>query len=99
MQDSKINYAKINKTALPYLPAILQRLLPGGKLIGHEYTALNPRRADSHLGSFKVNLMTGRWADFAVRASGSDVTSLVAYLFGLSQADAARRVMQLIGGV
>ena len=98
MLDSNINYAEINKTALPHLPAILQRLLPGGKIMGREYLALNPRRADSRLGSFKINLMTGRWADFAVRASGSDVTSLVAYLFGLSQTDAARRVMQLIGG-
>ena len=99
MTDPKIDFADVNKSAHPYLPAILSRILPGGKVMGREYLALNPRRPDSRLGSFKINLMTGRWADFAVRASGSDVTSLVAYLFGLSQTDAARRVMQLIGGV
>lgn len=98
MTEPKINYAAINKSALPYLPAILSRILPDGKVMGREYLALNPRRPDSHLGSFKINLMTGRWADFAVRASGSDVTSLVAYLFALSQTEAARRVMQMIGG-
>lgn len=94
-----IKFTDLHQSALPYLPAILQRILPGGKIVGREYLALNPRRADSRLGSFKINLMTGRWADFAVRASGSDVTSLVAYLFGLSQTEAARRVMQMIGGV
>lgn len=98
MSEHPINYTELNKRALPLLPAILSRILPGGKVIGREYLALNPRRPDSRLGSFKINLMTGRWADFAVRASGSDVASLVAYLFGLSQTDAARRVMQLIGG-
>lgn len=96
--SNPIKFADLNKSALPYLPAILSRILPGGKVMGREYLALNPRRPDSHLGSFKINLMTGRWADFAVRASGSDVTSLVAYLFGLSQTDAARRIMQMIGG-
>ena len=30
-----------------------------------EYVALNPTRADKRAGSFKINLQTGRWADFA----------------------------------
>ena len=54
-----IDFAAINREALPLLPAILQRLLPNGRREGHEYVALNPRRGDRQLGSFKINLRTG----------------------------------------
>jgi hypothetical protein len=54
--------------------------------------ALNPRRQDSHPGSFKVNLRTGRWADFATGDKGGDVISLLAYLKGISQSEAARHL-------
>src|SRR4029077_19890124 len=60
-----IDFETINHAALPVLPAILNRLIPGGKILGREYVALNPTRADRCPGSFKVNLRTGRWADFA----------------------------------
>ena len=52
--------------------------------------ALNPLRDDSRPGSFKVNLCTGRWADFATGDKGGDAISLLAYLRGLSQGEAAR---------
>lgn len=92
-------FSRVHKQALPFLPAILRRILPKGKIIGHEYVALNPRRIDSALGSFKINLLTGKWADFAINASGGDVTSLVAYVLCLSQSDAAKAVLRMIGGV
>lgn len=98
MTDPRINFAHIQQRALPHLLAILRRVLPGGKVVGREYIALNPRRHDNRPGSFKVNLLTGRWADFAVSASGGDVVSLVAYLFALSQSEAAQRVICMIGG-
>ena len=37
---------------------------------GPRIFALNPRRGDRRLGSFKINLRTGRWADF--RAATKD---------------------------
>ncbi|QQR68897.1 MAG: hypothetical protein IPI58_08720 [Alphaproteobacteria bacterium] len=98
MRIDRDDFLRVHEQAMPFLPAILRRLLPQGKIDGHEYVALNPRRADSALGSFKVNLLTGKWADFAVDASGGDVTSLVAYVLRLSQSDAARAVMRMIGG-
>jgi hypothetical protein len=52
--------------------------------------ALNPLREDSRPGSFKVNLRTGRWADFATGDKGGDAISLLAYLRRLPQAEAAR---------
>ena len=42
-------------------------------------------------------MVSGRWADFATGDRGGDAISLAAYLFGLSQADAARRVSTMVG--
>jgi hypothetical protein len=73
------------------------RLLPAGKRAGPELVALNPRRADRHLGSFKVNRYTGRWADFATGDRGGDPISLVAYLADVSQGEAARLLARMLG--
>lgn len=83
--------------ALPVLPAILARWLPGGRRQGREYVARNPCRADRQPGSFSINLATGRWADFATGDSGSDVVSLAAYLHDLGQAEAARQMAHMLG--
>jgi hypothetical protein len=58
---------------------------------------LNPIRADRRLGSFKINIRTGRWADFATCDKGGDPVSLVAYLEGVSQGEAARLLGRMIG--
>jgi hypothetical protein len=71
--------------------------MPGGKRIGREYLTLNPTRADKRAGSFKVNLRTGQWADFATGDKGGDAVSLAAYLFGLRQSEAARGIAQALG--
>ncbi len=55
--------------------------IPGGKQEGSEWVAVNPTRGDSKQGSFKVNLDSGKWADWADDAAGNDVVSLYAYLF------------------
>ena len=92
-----IDFDAINKAALAAFPAVLAHLLPGGKRVGAEIVALNPGRADRHLGSFKVNHYNGRWADFATGDKGGDVVSLVAYLEGVSQGEAARRLARMLG--
>ncbi len=92
-----IDFDAINEAALGALPAILCRWLPHGRVIAGEFTARNPKRADRHSGSFKISLRTGRWADFATGDKGGDPVSLAAYLFDLSQADAARRLAAMLG--
>ncbi len=57
----------------------------------------NPTRHDRRPGSFKVNRATGKWGDFATGDRGGDLVSLAAYLFKISQADAALRVAEMIG--
>jgi predicted DNA-binding transcriptional regulator AlpA len=75
------DFAAVNRAALAILPTLLERWLPGGRTEGAEYVVLNPRRSDQHLGSFRVNLRTGRWADFAVTGvRGGDPVSLAAHL-------------------
>jgi hypothetical protein len=49
------------------------------------------------LDSFKVNRFNGRWCDFATGDKGGDVVSLVAYLEGVSQGEAARRLARMLG--
>jgi hypothetical protein len=93
----KIQFHAVNRAALAALPAILARLAPGGKIIAGEYVARNPARADRHAGSFKVNLRSGRWADFATDARGGDPVSLVAYLEGVNQGKAARLLAGMLG--
>ncbi len=96
-RGERINFDKINKAALTAFPAVLARLLPGGKRVGAEIVALNPRRADRHLGSFKINRYNGKWADFATGDKGGDPISLVAYLADVSQGEAARLLARMLG--
>ena len=92
-----IDFVGINRAALSVLPSLLDRWLPGGRREGREYTARNPRRVDRRPGSFRINLNTGRWADFATGDAGGDVVSLAAYLHSISQAEAARRIASMLG--
>ncbi len=55
-------------------------------------TAKYPTRDDRHLGSFKINTETGKWANFAIDKIGDDLSSLVAYLRGISAEDAAQQL-------
>lgn len=92
-----VDFDRVNAAAMAVLPSLLVRWLPGGRRQGGEWVAVNPRRADQRLGSFSVNMTTGRWADFATSDRGGDVISLAAYLFDLSQAEAARRIAGMLG--
>ena len=76
---------------------MLRRWLPDGRLAGREYEARNPRRADRRPGSFRINVISGKWADFATGDGGGDVVSLAAYLSGTGQAEAARALAGMLG--
>jgi hypothetical protein len=88
---------RINAEALLCFEAVCRRLLPNGRREGHEYVALNPRRCDRSLGSFKINLRTGVWSDFSSGDKGSDPVSLVALIEDCSQSEAARKLARMLG--
>jgi len=93
------DFAAIKAAAQCALPAILARVLPGGRKQGGEYVVRNPRRRDNSPGSFKVRLhgsRLGAWSDFATDDSGGDVISLIAYLDSVSQTEAATRLGRLL---
>ena len=90
--------AAINAVTPACLPELVARWLPDGRWLGREWMALNRRREDRHLGSFKVNLQTGQWADFTLAdARGGDPISLAAYLSGKSEAEAAWALAAMLG--
>ncbi len=95
--QDRIDFAAINRAALARLTDILHQWLPDGHVVGGEYIARNPTRADRRAGSFKINMTSGRWADFATGAKGGDLVSLAAYLAGCGQAEAARDLAAMLG--
>ena len=92
----RIDFPVVNRAALANIEVILRRWLPDGVVRGNEFVARNPRRSDRRHGSFKVNLETGQWADFAIDARGGDLISLGAYLSGTDQITAARRIASML---
>jgi len=92
----RIDFPVIAGAALAHLPSLLNRWLPDGRREGSEWVAKNPTRRDDRRGSFKINLKTGRWADFATGEKGGDVVSLAAYLHHLSQSEAAHKLSRML---
>ena len=91
----KINFNEINEYLLSNVNSYLNYILPGGKYEGSEYTVINPTRNDNNPGSFKINIRTGVWSDFATDDCGKDLISLYAYLFGYSsQYEAALELIE-----
>lgn len=78
----RVDFARINAAALARLPELLARWMPDGRVSGREYVARNPTRDDRRPGSFRINLNSGKWADFATGDRGGDVVSVAAYLAG-----------------
>lgn len=91
----------IRQTAAHALNAaerLLPEWLPDGSRRGREWVARNTARGDRQAGSFGVSLESGRWNDFADdSAHGSDLVSLLAYLRGYRQLEAAQEIDQRLG--
>ena len=88
---------RIAQAALAMAPSLLADWLPDGRLKGHEYWPTNPVRGDRQPGSFSVNLLTGAWHDFASGDKGGDLVSLLAFVRGCRQGEAARLIARQLG--
>jgi hypothetical protein len=95
-KNARIDFETIRTVALRNAIEICELNLPGGRVVGAEYVVKNPKRADRHAGSFKVNIRTGRWADFATNERGGDLIALVAWRYDLSQSEAALRLASFL---
>ena len=89
----RIDFDRVNAAALRSSEAVVRGLLPDGA----EWVARNPLRDDRKPGSFKVNLMTGKWGDFATSDRGGDLVSLAAFVAALPQREAAIRLAESLG--
>ena len=98
MKGRKLNFPAIARTALLRADVLVPRWLSDGHRQGHEWVARNPRRNDRHVGSFKINLRSGRWADFAAGDAGGDLVSLLAFLRGWTQSRAALEILRKVDG-
>lgn len=79
--------------ALRAADTLLPEWLPEGTRQGREWVARNSVRGDRRAGSFGVSLDSGRWNDFAdASAHGGDLVSLLAYLQGCGQLEAAQAI-------
>jgi hypothetical protein len=88
----------------PHTQGLVQQWLPQGRREGQEWVALNPTLPDGSPGSFKINLRTGEWSDFATGNKGGDVISFRAYLNGNlgvagAQVAAAKEIAKTLGVV
>jgi uncharacterized protein (DUF927 family) len=92
----RVDFSAVSSAALSALDFLVPRLLPSGYRSAGEWVARNPTRNDSRHGSFKINMKTGVWSDFATGDKGGDVIDLVAYLHGKSKLEAARDLQQLL---
>ena len=91
------DFTRIAAATLVEAESLVPTWLPDGRRQGREWLARNPRRTDKNLGSFSINLVTGRWADFATGDAGGDLISLRAYLDGTGQLAAARKLQEGLG--
>ena len=93
----RIDFRRINSAAVRNGEAVAQAFLPDGRREGREWVARNPRRADRRPGSFKVNLESGKGADFATGDRFSDFVGLVAFVEATGQREAALRLAEALG--
>lgn len=93
----RVDFDLINRMALRAAERVSAAMAPDGKREGNEWVATNPTRSDKRKGSFKINLHTGRWADFATGDKGGDFVSLAAFVGGLKQREAAIRLAEALG--
>lgn len=80
--SNSYDFPALARQLLSNIDSYLSGWLPNGRREGREWVAVNPTRPDSKPGSFKVNLATGKWSDFATGDRGGDLTSLYQYLKG-----------------
>ena len=92
---TSIDFAAINAIALPQIEILCRRWLPGGKRIGQEWVCGSLRGEAG--SSCRINLRSGKWADFAAGDKGGDPVSLAAAVTGLTQVEAARSLATMFG--
>lgn len=88
MVSKKLDFDGLKHDLHRDIEGTVRAWLPGGRKEVNEYVVENPTRDDHKKGSFKVNLRTGKWSDFATGENGGDLISLYGYLKGVKNGEA-----------
>lgn len=91
------DFKRVADAALARSELLVSEWLPDGRREGEEWCALNPVRHDEKRGSFKVNLSTGVWADFAAGDKGSNLLDLYVYVKSVTPVIALRELASSLG--
>ncbi len=87
-----IDFGALNDALLQSADELVERWLPGGKRIGHEYVCGSLSGGAGK--SCSVNLQSGKWADFQSGERGKDLCGLYAAIHGLNQRESALELMR-----
>ncbi len=90
-----LDFDGLNRALLAKAREILPALLPNGKFRGHEYCCASILGGDGD--SFKVNIETGKWAEFSGDDRGHDLISLYAKINEISNGEAFRQLSEIYG--
>jgi len=97
-----MSIADIESRIGPAFDSFVRDLLPDGRQVGDEWSACNPGRGDRSPGSFKINLRSQKWADFADGEKGCGPVALHAYvrnydLWKRDSSEAIREALRELG--
>ena len=95
--NQDVDFAAVKAASIRVASSLVPAWLPRGHQEGNEWIALNPTRHDTGPGSFKVNLSTGVWSDFATGDKGADPIDLYAHLYRVSLLKAATELSDILG--
>ncbi|SIR00293.1 VapE domain-containing protein [Pseudacidovorax sp. RU35E] len=93
-----INYGALGKALLPMAETLLPQWLPGGHRRGPEYVCGSVAGGKGR--SFSVNVITGKWSDFAAndkKLTGGDLVGLYGAIHGLENWEAALELADQFG--
>lgn len=87
---SGLDFKGLAEALLARSRELIPAWLPGGKFNGREYYCGSTRGGPGD--SCRVNVKSGKWADFASDDKGGDLISLYASIHGITQGDAAKQL-------
>lgn len=90
-----MNFRNLAESLLPHAEKLCRHWLPAGRKMRHEWCVGDVKGNPG--SSCRINLRTGRWADFATTDRGGDLISLCAAVFSINQLQAARKLSAMLG--
>lgn len=91
MSDQRIDFKLLAEQLRSAAGMIVPRLLPGGRMVGPEWTCGDMTGGPGN--SMKVNMNSGVWCDFSTGEKGGDIISLKAAIDRCSMLEAAKSLV------